>query len=85
MPVPGMNGRRYPNATCAAANELSGQNFATAELAAQHFIDNRFQPKECELSAAAESCTTGLRRTALYLNAPRANGDNNSAPLFYRR
>jgi hypothetical protein len=49
---------------CAAADELHGLSRETAEPECWHFIDNRFRLKERELSAAAESGTTGWRRTA---------------------
>jgi hypothetical protein len=49
---------------CAAADELHGLNRETAELNAGTLSTTRFRPKKGELSAAAESGTTGWRRTA---------------------
>ena len=49
---------------CAAADEVREQNLATAVLKAGTLSTTGFRPKERELSAAAESRTTGWWRTA---------------------
>jgi hypothetical protein len=58
---------------CAAADEVHGLNLATAELNAGTLSTTRFRPKELKLSAAAESRTTGLGRTA---TRPKRRGNN---------
>jgi hypothetical protein len=59
---------------CAAADELDRPAHETADLEPQHFIDNCFRSKERELSAAAESGTTGWRRTATTSKRRGSNG-----------
>ena len=49
---------------CAAADEVRGQNLATGELNAGTLSTTGCRPKELELSAAAESRTTGVGQTA---------------------
>jgi hypothetical protein len=58
---------------CAAADEVRGQNLTTAKLNAGTLSTTRFRPEELALSAAAESRTTGLGRTA---TRPRRRGNN---------
>ena len=58
---------------CAAADEVHGLNLAAAELNAGTLSTTEFRPKELELSAAAESRTTGLGRTA---KRSRRRGNN---------
>jgi hypothetical protein len=58
---------------CAAADEVRGQNLAIAELTAGTLSTTGFRPEDLELSAAAESRTTGLRGTS---TRPRRRGNN---------
>jgi hypothetical protein len=62
---------------CAAADEVRGQNLATALLNAGTLSTTRFRPKELELSAAADAGTTGLRGTAM-----RPTRRGNTGDLF---
>ena len=60
---------------CAAADEVRGQNLATAELKARTLSTTRVRPKELELSAAAESRTTGWWGTSTRSTRRGNNGD----------
>ena len=69
---------------CAAADELRGQNLATAELSACTLSTTRFRPKDLELSAAAESRTTGWWRTSTTSRRRGNNGDLLRRHLYWR-
>ena len=60
---------------CAAADEVRGQNLATAELKTRTLSTTRVRPKELELSAAAESRTTGWWGASTRSTRRGNNGD----------